>query len=315
MTGTSTRNHKMPYRQSAIRGTLIHRAAIISAIREFFDRKNYLEVETPVRIPAPAPELHIDAPPSGEWFLQPSPELCMKRLLAAGFDRIFQICKCFRQKERGGRHLPEMTMLEWYAAGTDYGYMMDECREMILYLADRVASPRPLVYQTHRIDLHQPWPRLTVAEAFDRHGSVSMREALQTQRFDEVMGLEIEPNLGLEMPVFLVDYPAACGALARLKAGRPEVAERFELYIGGLELCNGFSELTDPSEQRHRFDHESRQRAEAGKTAYPMPEPFLNALGDMPPASGNALGLDRLVMVLTGRSSIDEVVAFIPEEL
>jgi len=304
-----------PYRQAAIRNNLIQRARIMSAVRKFFAGNDYLEVETPIRIPAPAPELHIDAQPCGRWFLQPSPELCMKRLLAAGYPRIFQICKCFRRKERGHRHLPEMTMLEWYTAGADYRHMMNQCRELILYLVDSLEVTHPLTYRNHTIDLHGPWPCMTVSEAFDRYGTISMADAQGSRRFDEIMGLEIEPHLGLTQPVFLCDYPAACGALARLSTRRPEVAERFELYIGGLELCNGFSELTDPLEQRGRFENELNQRRAAGKTTYPMPEPFLAALHDMPEACGNALGLDRLVMVLTGQSSIDDVVAFIPEEL
>jgi len=303
------------YRQTAIRNNLIQRARILSAIRKFFVQNDYLEVETPIRIPAPAPELHIDAQPCGQWFLHTSPELCMKRMLAAGYSRIFQICKCFRQKERGGKHLPEITMLEWYTAGTDYGHMMDQSRELILFLVDQLEVAKPLTYQHHSIDLDNPWPRLTVAQAFDRYGSMSMTEALRSRQFDEIMGLEIEPHLGLTQPVFLYDYPAACGALARLKSGHLEVAERFELYIGGLELCNGFSELTDSQEQRRRFAQESKQRIKAGKTTYPIPEPFLVALMNMPQASGNALGLDRLVMIMTDQSNIDDVVAFIPEEL
>jgi lysyl-tRNA synthetase class 2 len=303
------------YRQSAIAPNLVQRAHIIHAIRRFFVQNRYLEVETPLRIPAPAPELHIDAEPSGEWFLHTSPELCMKRLLAAGFRRIFQIAKCFRKKERGRRHLPEMTLLEWYTANADYQAMMDQCQDLVLFLADHLGLDQSLSYQGHTIDLRPPWPRLTVEEAFGCFGSLSMAEALQSGRFDEVMGLEIEPRLGLSRPVFLHDYPAACGALARLKAGHPEVAERFELYMGGLELCNGFSELTDPEEQRLRFEEESNRRHHSGKTTYPMPEAFLEALADMPPASGNALGLDRLVMLLTNQSHIDGVVAFTPEEL
>jgi lysyl-tRNA synthetase class 2 len=303
------------YRQTHIGPNLVQRARIMNAIRRFFVDNRYLEVETPLRIPAPAPELHIDAQPSGQWFLQTSPELCMKRLLAAGFPRIYQIARCFRRKERGHRHLPEMTLLEWYTANTDYTTMMDQCQDLILFLTENLGIDRPLTYQDLVIDLRPPWPRLTVAEAFDRFGSISMAAALDTGRFDEVMGLEIEPRLGLTRPVFLHDYPAACGALARLKPGRPEVAERFELYIGGLELCNGFSELTDQAEQRQRFEEESDRRRSSGKTAYPMPEAFLESLADMPPASGNALGIDRLVMVLTDQSQIDGVVAFIPEEL
>jgi lysyl-tRNA synthetase class 2 len=303
------------YRQTVIAPNLIQRARIMNAIRRFFIENHYLEVETPLRIPAPAPELHIDAEPSGEWFLHTSPELCMKRLLAAGYPRIYQIAKCFRQKERGRRHLPEMTLLEWYTANADYGAMMDQCRDLVLFLAEHLQLDQPLAYQNHTIDLRPPWPRLAVEQAFDRYGSLSMAAALHSQRFDEIMGLEIEPHLGLTQPVFLYDYPAVCGALARLKPGRPDVAERFELYIGGLELCNGFSELTDPAEQRHRFAEESNRRRRSGKTSYPIPEAFLSALADMPAASGTALGLDRLVMILTDQPEIDSVVAFIPEEL
>jgi lysyl-tRNA synthetase class 2 len=303
------------YRQTDIGPNLVQRARIVNAVRQFFVDNGYLEVETPLRIPAPAPELHIDAEPSGQWFLQTSPELCMKRLLAAGFPRIYQIARCFRRKERGRRHLPEMTLLEWYTANTDYTAMMDQCQDLILFLAEHLEIDQPLSYQNLAIDMRPPWPRQTVEEAFDRFGSISMAAALEDGRFDEVMGLEIEPLLGLTRPVFLYDYPAACGALARLKPGRPDVAERFELYIGGLELCNGFSELTDPSEQRRRFEEESNRRRLSGKGTYPMPEAFLESLADMPPASGNALGLDRLVMLLTDQSAIDGVVAFIPEEL
>jgi len=303
------------FRQSAVRGNLVRRARIIDAIRQFFMAQDYLEVETPVRIPTPAPELHIDAQPSGDWFLQTSPELCMKRLLAAGYPRIFQICRCFRRAERGRRHLPELTMLEWYTAGADYTRMMDQCRDLVLFVSGRMGLAGPVAFRGHRIDLHRPWQRLTVAEAFDRFGSISMDAALREGRFDEIMGLEIEPNLGLTRPLFLYDYPAACGALARLKPGCESVAERFELYMGGVELCNGFSELNDAAEQRQRFAAEENERRRLGKTPYPPAERFLDALAQMPEAAGNALGIDRLVMVLLDRPSIDDVVAFTPEEL
>ena len=142
-----------------------------------------------------------------------------------------------------------------------------------------------------------------------------MQEALRRNRFDEIMGLDIEPHLGMERPVFLYDYPASCGALARLKPGDATVAERFELYIAGIELCNAFTELTDPVEQRSRFEQERLYRQQTGKTVYPLPENFLKALTDMPAASGNAMGIDRIVMLLTETEAIDDVVAFTPEEL
>jgi lysyl-tRNA synthetase class 2 len=154
-----------------------------------------------------------------------------------------------------------------------------------------------------------------VVEAFEKYGSVSMEDALAAGRFDEVMAFEIEPQLGAPAPVFLCDYPAPQGALARLKPKDPLLAERFELYVAGVELCNGFSELTDAAEQRERFEKEQDLRRSLNKTVYPMPQKFLTALTDMPAAAGNALGIDRLVMLLADTDQIDDVVAFTPEEL
>ena len=291
------------------------RARVVASIRRFFEQEGYLEVETPIRIPAPAPETHIDARETDGWYLQTSPELCMKRLLAAGYSRIFQICKCFRKGERGNRHLPEMTLLEWYTAGEDYRHMMQQCEALVDSVVHGVDLPIELPYQGKTIDLRPPWSRLSVEAAFRAYGDCTMETALREGRFDEIMGLAIEPHLGWEKPTLLYDYPAACGALARLKPGQPDLAERFELYIGGLELCNAFSELSDPIEQRQRFSNECEQRRSAGKAVYPVPEPFLNALAQMPPATGNALGVDRLVMLLCDTACIDDVVAFTPEAL
>jgi elongation factor P--(R)-beta-lysine ligase len=304
-----------PYRQAACLQNLRLRARIIRTVRQFFAENDYLEVETPIRIPAPAPEAHIDAQPSGSWFLQTSPELCMKRLLAAGYSRIFQICKCFRRNEKGRRHLPELTLLEWYTAGADYSDMMTQCEALLTDVAHSMGYRDGLCYQGRRIDLSLPWPRMTVTEAFARLAGVSVEQAIEEDRFEEVLALEIEPWLGVERPLFLCDYPAACGALARLKPSNRRLAERFELYIGGLELCNAFTELNDEDEQRVRFDVERESRRRAGLTVYPMPESFLEALKDMPDAAGNALGIDRLVMLFADTTEIDDVVAFTPEEL
>jgi lysyl-tRNA synthetase class 2 len=303
------------YRQTAIRPNLEQRARIIDGVRAFFCASGFLEIETPVRIPAPAPEIHIDAQETEDWFLQTSPELCMKRLLAAGYEKIFQICRCFRKGERGRRHLPEMTLLEWYAAGLGYLDLMTQCEALIGFVAARMDIGRRLVYQGQPVDLTPPWDRLTVAEAFERFGGMTAEQALENKCYDEIMGLDIEPRLGVGRPLFLYDYPVRCGALARRKPADRSLAERFELYIAGMELCNAFSELTEPLEQRARFDAENRARGANGKTVYPIAEPFLQALPNMPPAAGNALGLDRLVMLFTDAASIEEVVAFTPEEL
>jgi elongation factor P--(R)-beta-lysine ligase len=303
------------YRQKGLKKNLIIRAHIIQAIRSFFIDNGYIEIETPIRIPAPAPEAHIDAVASGNWFLQTSPELCMKRLLAADFPRIFQICKCFRQGERGRHHLPEMTLLEWYRADGNYLDMMNECEILIGRVAGQINSNNMMTYQGTEIDLAPPWRRLSVAEAFKRFASTSMEAALKNDRFDEIMAEAIEPNLRQPHPVFLYDYPASRGALARLKPEDSRYAERFELYIGGLEICNAFGELIDPVEQRRRFLSEQNRRKASGRLIYPMPEKFLRALGDMPPAAGNALGIDRLVMLFIDANKIDNAVAFTPEEL
>jgi elongation factor P--(R)-beta-lysine ligase len=293
------------------RSALIERGAIFARVRAFFQEKGYLEVETPFRIPAPAPEAQIDAIPSAGWFLQTSPELCMKRLLAAGYQRIFQICRCWREGERGVRHLSEFTMLEWYRSGADYLQLMKETEALIA----AAAASQSISYRGHRIDLALPWERLTVAEAFQRYAGSTVSEALASGLFDEIMVERIEPRLGLTRPTFIYDYPACCSALARLKKDDPSVAERFELYIGGLEIANAFSELTDPAEQRSRFTAETAERASLGKTSYPVPERFLAALAAMPESAGIALGLDRLVMVLLDAETIDDVVAFTTEEL
>ncbi|MDD5722319.1 MAG: EF-P lysine aminoacylase EpmA [Syntrophales bacterium] len=297
------------------RSTLQIRAGMIRAIRRFFTDRDYLEVETPSRIPGPAPECHIDAIPSDGWYLHTSPELCMKRLLAAGYPRIFQITKCFRGKERGSRHIPEFTLLEWYEGGVNYIRMMEVCEELIVSVAHDLGHEGDITYRERQIAMHRPWERISVSEAFKRYSCVSMEESLKRGRFDEIMVREIEPRIGTEGPVFLYDYPVALGALARVKKMDPRVAERFELYMGGLELANAFSELTDAVEQRARFEEELKSRRASGREVYPMPEKFLAALPTMPESSGVALGVDRLAMIFTNSASIDDVVAFTPEDL
>jgi len=302
-------------RLAAKKPFLLLRSKIIQALRDFFLASGYLEIETPVLIPAPAPELHIDAVQAGDRFLHTSPELCMKRLLAAGYEKIFQVCRCFREGERGSGHLPEFTLLEWYRAGSDYRDLMDECEDMILHLAKALGWGETLRYQGREIELSRPWSRLSVKEAFERFAGVTLEDALGAGSFDEMMGTRIEPCLGFPGPTFLYDYPCSLAALARTKASEPEFAERFELYVAGVELANAFSELTDAKEQSTRFERERASRHRLGKAAYPMPAKFLDALSSMPESAGIALGVDRLVMLFCDRKEIDSVVSFTPEEL
>jgi lysyl-tRNA synthetase class 2 len=239
----------------------------------------------------------------------------MKRMMSAGFEKIFQICRCWRERERGSLHLPEFTLLEWYRAGTDYNSLMEECGGLIRFVATFIGLGQKTFFRGREIDLSGTWERISVKEAFHCYSKTSMAKALEQNLFDEIMVQEIEPNLGVEKPTFIHDFPAQRGALARLKKEDPGVAERFELYMGGLELANGFSELVDSEEQRRRFHIENENRQSFGKRIYSIPDKFLAELDNMPPSAGIALGVDRLVMVFLDIETIDEVVAFTPEEL
>ena len=297
------------------KNALLMRSRMIQEIRHFFLDQSYLEVETPLLIPAPAPEAHIDSVEAGFLYLQTSPELCMKRLLSAGYSKIFQFCKCFRNGERGNRHMPEFTILEWYQTGIGYESLMEECEALILWASRQLGFGESITYQGIEIDLRSPWERIPVAKAFDRYSSLTMDKALEKQCFDEILVKDIEPQLGLTNPTFLYDYPASQAALARLKPSDHRFAERFEIYIVGLELANAFSELTDATEQRTRFESDQQLRRDLGKKVYPMPERFLQSLKHMPESAGIALGVDRLAMIFNDRVKIDDVVCFAPEEL
>jgi lysyl-tRNA synthetase class 2 len=292
------------------------RAKLIQAIRNFFLNRGYLEVDTPVRLPVIIPEAYNVPIESEEHFLQTSPEICMKRILAeSGCSKIFQVCKCFRKNERGDNHLPEFTMLEWYRTQSDYNDLMEECEDLILDVANETGSGAAVVWGNKNISLDKPWERLSVTDAFNLHAPVSVEQALEQGRFDEILCQSIEPKLGFQRPVFLYDYPVELGALAKTKEENQAVAERFEIYIGGLEIANGFSELTDAQEQHQRFEQELKQIEKQGRPTMKMPDRFLEVLPNMQETAGIALGVDRLVMILFNAGKIDQVVTFVPEAL
>ncbi|MGA3120757.1 MAG: EF-P lysine aminoacylase EpmA [Polyangiaceae bacterium] len=301
---------------------LRERARACSDVRRFFDARGFIEVQTPVVVPSPGLDLHLDAfevaggdRGAARW-LNTSPEYQMKRLLADGWPRIYQLTPCFRRGERGERHNPEFTMLEWYRAAADVTDVMRDTEQLvaavtggIVRLADRA------------IDVHPPVDRLPVCEAFAQFAGWSRDETLAAALHDEdryfrALVDRVEPALArLDRAVFLIDYPGSQASLARKKPEDPAVAERFELYVAGVELCNGFGELIDPVEQRERLVRDQEARRIRGLPVYPIDERFLRSLDRMPASAGNALGLDRLVALACGTTDIADVLAFTADEV
>jgi lysyl-tRNA synthetase class 2 len=304
------------------------RADLLRRIRAFFADRGVLEVETPALSRRAVTDVHLasfstlyDGPGASEsgspvpLYLVTSPELAMKRLLAADSGPIFQIARAFRDGERGRHHNPEFTMLEWYRPGWDGDALLDEIEALLVAVAGAARCERRsyaslfeeiLTIDAHRADLATLEAAIARA-ALHAPPPVDVDEALQLL-FTHV----IEPRLAeANDPVFVFDYPRGQAALARLRPGDPPVAERFEVYWRGLELANGFHELTDPVEQARRFEHDREERRRRGLPDYPPDERFLAALeAGLPDCSGVALGVDRLLMVILGARSIDEVIAF-----
>lgn len=300
MSNASTKPENVSHLES-IKARLRMRAGLFSAVRNYFNRHGFLEVETPVMIKAPAPEEFIEAPSAGDKFLRTSPELQMKQLLAAGYEKIYEIGPCFRQGEFGRRHREEFTMLEWYEVGKDSNYLIGFTHEML-----KAAAPQPVVeYAGCKIDLSLPPEIISVDEAYNKYCGKSPDQTLQDGDFDELMVTLVEPELGKDRATFLSGYPAERAALAEI--GENGRAMRWELYLGGLEIANAYTELTDPVEQRKRFEEAKVARDEANNTPYPEPEEFYKALDyGLPQSTGCALGLDRLVMVFTNAKDIDQ---------
>lgn len=287
---------------------LKRRAEIIRLTRRFLYDRGYLEVETPSLAACPILEAYIEPITTERGCLLPSPELYMKPLLAAGYGDIFQICHAFRKGEKGAQHREEFTLLEYYRVGKNYLDLAAETEALVVILADTILGTRKIKYRGKTIELTPPWPRLSVKEAFMAACGWDPVTVDDPERFDFELATKVAA-LSNERPLILYDFPAKMASLARLKPGDASVAERTEIFIGGLELANIFSELTDPEEQRRRFENELAVVREHRKEAT-MPEDFLEAVAKLPEATGGALGIDRLVMLLCDATSIDEVTAF-----
>lgn len=316
------------WRPRATLETLRARAALYARVRAFFAERDVLEVQTPALSAAATVDLHIhswsaQSSTFGARWLHTSPEFAMKRLLAAGSGSVYQICSVFREDERGRLHNPEFSMLEWYRPGFDHLRLMDEVQDLLACLL----SPSPAV----------PLEKLSYREAFLREAGIDpfisgpsqLRACAEAHRIplpeslgatdeqdtdfwlDLLMGLQVGPRLGRDQPIFIYDYPASQAALARVRAGNPPVAERFELYWQGVELANGFYELNDAGEQRRRFEQDIARRQARGLPLPPRDENLLAALASgLPECAGVALGLDRLLMLMLGLDAVAETLAF-----
>jgi lysyl-tRNA synthetase class 2 len=320
---------------------LLARGRIAAAARAWFGSQDFVEVETAILQVSPGNETHLHAfatemvgqdTARTPLYLHTSPEFAAKKLLAAGEKRLFTFARVFRNRERSALHHPEFTMLEWYRADEPYAALIGDCAALMAAAAEAAGS-RSFSFRGRTADPLAAPERLTVAEAFDRFtgidlfatvaGSKTDGDALAAAAkgqgirvaaddtwadvFSRVLVERIEPNLGLERATVLDEYPVSEAALARPTGHDPRVAERFELYVCGVEVANAFGELTDPAEQRRRFEAEMAEKQRVHGERYPLDEDFLAALAQMPPASGIALGFDRLVMLATGAPRIEQV--------
>lgn len=321
---------------------LLLRGRIKAAIRGWFTAQGFLEIEAGALQVSPGNETHLHAFATDlvgtdldrqRLYLHTSPEFAMKKLLAAGEKKIFTFAPVYRNRERGALHAPEFTMIEWYRTHAPYEALWEDCAAMLAIAADVAARP-VWSWRGRTSDIGGPLARMSVDEAFQTYAGFGLldtcaegqadRDALAARAskagirladddtwsdiFSRVLVEKIEPNLGHPRPTILHDYPSPEAALARTIPGRPEAAERFELYVSGVELANGFGELGDAAEQRRRLMHEMDEKARLYGERYPLDEDFLAALPHMPPSAGAALGFDRLVMLAAGATSVDQVI-------
>ncbi|MEM7679633.1 MAG: EF-P lysine aminoacylase EpmA [Pseudomonadota bacterium] len=322
-----------------VRPNLKQRMLVIRTVRRFLDFYDFDEVDTPILQVSPCAEAHLhgfktellgaDLEAKSELYLHTSPEFAMKKLLVAGMDKIFQISHVFRNGEGSSLHSPEFMMVEWYRARASYVDIMEDCVRLLRYISDKMEL-NSFSYKQHVSDPHGKWNNLSVVEAFDRYADIDLVSVLNSTKkfasvakeacvrvteedgwsdiFHAVMAEKIEPNLGVGTPTILYDYPVSEAALAQVKRDDKRFAERFELYVCGMELANAFGELTDAREQRKRYRAQMKLKKELYGQEYPIDEDFLKALEyGMPRSAGIALGLDRLAMLASGADHIENV--------
>ncbi len=325
----------------SLRRSLLARANVLRRTRGWFQRRDFIEIDVPVLAPWVGMEPHLatlstavhdGAGDALRLHHQTSPEYALKKLLAAGIPDCFALGHVFRDGEVSEHHEPEFTLLEWYRRDADYTHLMRDTEQLVAALAEGVTGSPEVTRSDRLVDLAPPWDRITVAEAMARWANIDIethaddaegfrrhaveqgydwvRDESWDDLFYKLFLTHVEPNLGWSRPTILYEYPARFGALARRRPDKPAVVERFEAYVAGVELCNAFSELTDPDEQRERFRAEQEKRLKLGVAVPPIDEDLLDALAALPQCAGNALGIDRLIMLLTGEPEISRVVWF-----
>ncbi len=319
------------------------RIKIVRLIREFFWSLGFVETDTPIAVKYPGQEPYLNPVPvkfsdpvgkEANFYLHTSPELAMKKLLAAGYEKIFQIVKCFRNNESfGGIHNPEFSMIEWYRAPGKYRDIMDDTENLFKFVGKKL-NKQTVKYAGKEVGIFGNWERKSMKEIWQKYLNVNLDDCLELESlkklardknynvddadayediFYKIFLNEIEPHLGNENPVFVYDYPAQMTSLSRLCENDSRYAQRFELYIGGLELANAFGELTDATEQKERLEKDKDLRAELGKATWPVDPDFIAALGGLPAkaqraTAGIALGVDRMVVLFTEAKDINEVI-------
>jgi lysyl-tRNA synthetase class 2 len=328
-----------PHKFEAQKPYLEARMRVIKAVRAFFDDQGFWEVETPILQVCPVMDTHIhafktdilglDLKKERELYLHTSPEFAMKKLMVAGVKDLYQICHVFRNGEGSKLHSPEFTMIEWYRSNAGYEEIMDDCVNLLRTTAKKLGITE-YSFSGQSADPFKDWQKISVAKAFEQYAGIDLAACLEDRNalaeaaseqgirvtesdnwddlFHAVMAEKIEPHLGMDVPTILYDYPASMASLSRRKPDDPCFAERFELYVCGVELANAFGELTDAKEQRERFIEEMDIKEKLYGERYPIDEEFLGALEyGLPESGGIALGIDRLVMLASGAGDIDQV--------
>jgi len=333
--------HRLRRHNGRIKRLLLLKSKGLRLIRSFFSSRDFIEWQTPQLVVSPGLEVHLqgfvtnyldDRGRSQRCYLPTSPEFSLKKALCAGMERIYEICRCFRNGgETGPLHQCEFTMLEWYRAYNDYRAIMNDVEELGIYLQEGLLSNNSSAFRSRQIDWRPPWPRTSLQEVFDQHCGFNLERAAEDLEYFQAEALRllgegsvesrdfdslfyqlfldfIEPHLGLEKPEILYDYPISMAGLAARVPGRPKFAERFELYVAGVEIANAFTELNDPVEQEARFQEALKEKRRLGYPEVPVDRQFLEELSyGMPPSAGIALGVERLLMAQTGTEHIDDL--------